>query len=92
MEVSLSVFLFVRLFLNDVGSLRATIALCNVKLYSLTFIESLEAIALDCGEMYEDISAVIGCDKSITFLCVEPLNLACCHTIYESPILVYSYH
>jgi hypothetical protein len=42
--------------------------------------------------MYEDISAVIGCDKSITLLCVEPLNLACCHTIYESPILVYSYH
>ena len=37
----------------------------------LTLFQSLEAFALDSGEMYEYIRAVLTGDKSIAFFCVE---------------------
>ena len=59
--------------LFDVRSLRAFAALSDFERYFLTFIEGLEAVALDGAEMYKDIIAFICGDKTITLSCVEPL-------------------
>ena len=57
-----------------VGSLHAAGALGQIIGNGLTLFQSLEAFALDSGEMYEYIRAVLTGDKSIAFFCVEPLN------------------
>lgn len=72
--------------LDDVGSLRSAVTLCNIKADCLTFIQSLESFTLNCGIMYEDIIAVICCDEAIALFSVEPFYLTCCHNTFESPI------
>lgn len=74
--------------LNDVGSLRSAVTLCNIKADSLTLIQSLESFTLNCGIMYEDIIAVICCDEAIALFSVEPFYLTCCHNTSESPIFL----
>lgn len=46
----------------------------------LTFLERLEALSVDCGEMYKYFLAgcIVG-DETITLLCVEPLNCTVVH-------------
>lgn len=46
----------------------------DFELYSLTFIQGLETVALNCAEVYEYIFAAFNLDETETFFCVEPLN------------------
>ena len=62
------------LLLDNIGSLHAALTFCQVKIDSLSFIERLEAISLDCGIMYEYVLSILTGDEAITFFCVEPLN------------------
>lgn len=57
-----------------VSCLRTTVTFRDFKFYFLTFIQSLEAVALNCGEMYENVFAAFSRNKTITFLCVKPFN------------------
>ena len=73
--------------LNNIGSLRSAVTLCDIECDCLSFVQSLESFSLDCGIMYEYIFSFISCDESITFLCIKPFNFACSHRLFESPIL-----
>ena len=46
------------------------------KSHCLTFFEGFKAIALDAAEVYEQISAAVAADESITFAFVKPFNCA----------------
>ena len=63
----------------DVRSLLSFGAGRDVKLYRLTFAESLETLALDCGEMDENVLPVLRGDESVPLLVTEPLNCSFCH-------------
>ena len=65
--------------LYHVGSLHTPGALGQIIGNGLTLFQSLEAFALDSGEMYEYIRAVLTGDKSIAFFCVEPLYCTFVH-------------
>ena len=73
--------------LNNIRGLRTAVAFGDIECYCLALVECLESVGLDCGIMYEYVVSVISCDESITFFCIEPLNFACCHCFFESPIL-----
>lgn len=62
--------------LYNVGSLFATVAFDNVEFNSLAFFQSLEAFALDCGEMNEYIAAIFAFNKAITLFSTKPFNFA----------------
>ena len=53
-------------------SLWATVALNDVELNALTFVQSFEAFALDCAEVYENIVSAFYLNESETFFCVKP--------------------
>jgi len=61
-------------------SLRALGTLGDLKLHSITFVERLEAFALNVAVMYEDIRTVIGRDETVPFSCVEPFYCPGCHS------------
>ncbi|AEI46321.1 hypothetical protein KNP414_07835 [Paenibacillus mucilaginosus KNP414] len=65
--------------LYNVLSLWTTVALNYVELYALTFVEGFEAVALDCGEVYEYVAAAFNFDEAETFFCVEPFHCTCLH-------------
>src|SRR5450756_864854 len=46
----------------------------------LTLVEALEALALDLGEVHEQIVATLTLDEAVTLVRVEPLDLAFCHS------------
>jgi len=53
---------------------------CTSKLDCIAFIERTEAVALDIGEVAEQVlAALIRGDKAEALFAVEPLNLACSH-------------
>ncbi len=58
----------------DVGRLRSFWTLDDFELNSLTFIQRLEAVALDGAEVYEYVFAAFHLDETETFFRVEPLN------------------
>jgi hypothetical protein len=63
---------------HDVFSLRALLALADVKLDLLTFLELPEPAALDRREVDEAIlAAVVRRYETVTLLCVEPLHYPC---------------
>jgi hypothetical protein len=56
--------------------------LADLELDSLTFIEALESIGLDCFPMDEDVcAAAVYRDKAETFVGVEPFDSALCHEL-----------
>ena len=66
----------------DLVSLRALLTLAAGELDPLVFLEAAEAACLDGGVVNEDIgSAVIGRDKPITLVTVEPLHCALSHCV-----------
>ena len=62
--------------LDDVGSLRTARTFHDIELHILAFIEGLETFALDSGEMYEYVIAILTCDKTKTLVSVEPFYFA----------------
>ena len=67
------------LLLDDVGSLRAFLAVYDVERYLLTLIECLEAFALNCAEVNEYVLPVVYGDESVPFALVEPFDSSLCH-------------
>jgi hypothetical protein len=66
--------------LVDIGSLFSFRASGYVERNFLTFLEALEAIALNCRKVGEKIfAAAIRSNKTKTFSVVEPLDGTCCH-------------
>jgi hypothetical protein len=62
----------------DVDSLVAFLAGRDVERHFLIFLEALEAVALDCREVREQIlAAAVGGDKAETLGVVEPFNGTC---------------
>jgi hypothetical protein len=62
---------------NDVASLRTLGASFNSELDPLAFFEVFETIALDCGEVDENIGATFASEKAIAFATIEPFDSAC---------------
>ena len=64
----------------DVGSLLAFGALRDFELDLLTFLEGLESVHVNRGEMGEQIfAAIIRSNEAKTLRIIEPLYCACCH-------------
>jgi hypothetical protein len=63
----------------DVSCLQAFRAVDNIKGYCLTFSEGFEAFADDCGEVYENIFAILLLDETKTLRIIEPLDFSLCH-------------
>ena len=54
----------------------------DVETNSLTFLQGLEALALNRGEVDEEIlAAVFGGDEAEALRIVEPFYVACCHVL-----------
>jgi hypothetical protein len=68
-----------KLALGNVCSLLATVALNNIEGNCLALFQSLEALSVDSGEMYEYILAALSGDETITLLRIEPLNCTLIH-------------
>ncbi len=65
--VSLPLVCIALLELYNVFSLGSTVALNNVELYSLTFVQCFEAVALDSGEVNENVGTAFNFDETETF-------------------------
>ena|SRR5690348_14630070 len=66
----------------DVRRLRPLRAVRDVEADLLTFLQALEAIALDRREMREEILAAVGgSDEAEALRIVEPLDGTCCHVL-----------
>jgi hypothetical protein len=51
-------------------------ALCDVELYSLSFVQRFVTITLECGEVNKHVLATVNLDEAKTLLGVEPLDFA----------------
>src|ERR1700753_155492 len=51
----------------------------DVELDALTFVEALVALALDVGEVHENVVALFARDESETLFGIEELDCALCH-------------
>jgi hypothetical protein len=71
---SAGAFLGQRLQNGDVGGLRALIALLDLELDLLAFIQIAETFRLDGGIMDEDIRAILARDKAVALATIEPLD------------------
>ena len=63
----------------DVLGFLALLAGGNVELDVLTLVEALVAIALDVGEMDENVITLLTRDEAVTLFCIEEFHCACCH-------------
>jgi hypothetical protein len=61
---------------SDVSSLEAFGAFFNAKLNSLAFFKIAVAVALDCGEMDENVLPILAFDKAVAFAAVKPFDRA----------------
>ena len=71
----------------NVGSLHSASAFGQIVGYSLAFVQSLEAFALNCGKVYENVVSVFSGDEAIAFLSIKPfLQFPCslCVTSIEN--------
>jgi hypothetical protein len=59
---------------DDVGRLKTLGALFNCELDLLAFLQILETIALNGGEVYEYICAALAGDEAVTLGSIEPLD------------------
>jgi hypothetical protein len=75
-------------FLNVCG-LKTFGALGDVEGNFVTFGKGFETVALDGGEMYENVFATFLLNETETFCVVKPFNLTLCHfpTSLFSPVL-----
>ena len=67
--------------------LKALGAVGDVKLHRLAFLQTLESIRLDSGEMHENISAVAATDETISFCVIEPFHCSLFH--YFVPVFLF---
>src|SRR5512143_2739773 len=66
----------------DVRRLQTLGARGDVEADALAFLQRLEPLLLDCGEVGEEIlAAVFGSDESEALGVVEPLDCTCCHVL-----------
>jgi hypothetical protein len=63
----------------DVLRFLALLTRCDVELDVLTLVQALEAVALNIGEVNEDVVTLLPRDETETFFCVEELYCALCH-------------
>jgi len=63
----------------DVLCLPALGALGHVELHSLTFLQTLEAIRLDGGEVNEHVLTILAAQKSEPFCIVKPFHCSLFH-------------
>ena len=63
----------------NVLSFLALLAGCNVELDALALVEALVAVALDVGEVNEDVITLLARDEPEAFFRVEELDSALCH-------------
>lgn len=63
----------------NVLSFVTLLAPADLELDGLTFVEALVAIALDSGEVNEDVITLLTRDEAVTLFSVEELNGTCCH-------------
>jgi len=57
----------------------ALLAGSHVELDMLTLFEALIAIALDVGEMHEDVITLLTRDEAESLFCIEELHCSLCH-------------
>src|SRR5580704_4053698 len=68
----------------DVLRLPALGALSHVELHGLALLQAAEAAGLNCGEMHENIFAILTADKAIALGVVKPLHCSLfCHCWYS---------
>jgi hypothetical protein len=66
-----------------VGRLQTFRALLNLKIYSLSFDQCLEAITGNCREMYEYVfSTICRSDETKALGVIKPFNSTCSHVTY----------
>src|SRR6266700_4557087 len=63
----------------DVFRLRSLLALGDVELDLLSFLQAAVATTRDRAEMHEHVLAALDRDEAIAFVAVEPLHSALCH-------------
>jgi hypothetical protein len=63
----------------NVFSLKAFGAFYDIERYGLAFLQALEALALYCREMYEDILAAGTAQKAESLRVIEPLHCSLFH-------------
>ena len=63
----------------DVLRFLALLAGCHVELDALALVEALVAVALDVGEMNEDVITLLARDETESLVCVEELHCPLCH-------------
>ena len=63
------------LLFDDVYGLRPFIALGDLELDVLAFIEGFESVSVYCAVMNKDITAALFFYKTVTFRIVKPLDL-----------------
>jgi len=65
---------------GNVLRLPALRAFGHVELHGLAFLQALKAARLDCGEMHENVFAILTADETIAFGVVKPLHCSLfCH-------------
>jgi len=60
-------------------------ALDDVELHRLAFLQAAEAVCLNCGEVDENVFAVLTGNKAIAFRVIEPLNCSLFHCVTRIP-------
>ena len=64
---------------SNVLGLVALLAPSDFELDALTFVQALVAVALDGGEVNEDVVTLLSRDEAEAFVCVEELYGPLCH-------------
>src|ERR1039458_1360674 len=64
---------------TDVLGFLALLAGCHIEFDLLALVEGLVAVALDVGEMNEDVVTLLARDESESLFCVEELHCSLCH-------------
>src|SRR5438034_4580095 len=74
----------------DLCGLGTLLALRSLVLDLLPFAEGPVAGPLNAGIMHEQIpTAIVGCDKAVTFLCIKPFDRTGCHRLLPCPFPLY---
>jgi len=72
-------------------SLWATVALNDVELNFLTFVQSFETVTLDCAEVYEYIVSAFYLNETETFFCVKPFYCSVRLHLKKPPKIQFEY-
>src|SRR5690606_26791490 len=66
--------------LRDVGGVQPLVAVLNLEFDSLSFLQRLESVHLDCREVHEHIVSALLFDEAISLGVIEPLHLPSGHS------------